>query len=86
MSEQNELDFTCGVSDEELTKRFEEAVRIENEIKKIKGLPIAKCDFDKKLPIWNILMGRKSMLKKPEIIVFAGPNGSKKAPIQVVAL
>ena len=80
------MDFTCGVSDEELTKRFEEAVRIENEIKKIKGLPIAKCDFDKKLPIWNILMGGKSMLKKPEIIVFAGPNGSKKAPIQVVAL
>ena len=59
MSEQNELDFTCGVSDEELTKRFEEAVRIENEIKKIKGLPIAKYDFDKKTPYLEYPDGRK---------------------------
>ena len=29
--ELNELDSTCGVSDDELTKRFIEAVRIENE-------------------------------------------------------
>ncbi|MBE5936097.1 MAG: hypothetical protein E7262_10025 [Lachnospiraceae bacterium] len=43
----NELDSMCGISDEELTKRFKEAVRIENEIKKIKGVPIAK--YDKKL-------------------------------------
>jgi len=42
MDERNELDSTCGVSDDELTKRFVEAVRIENEIKKIKGLPISK--------------------------------------------
>lgn len=35
--DQNELDSTCGVSDDELTKRFIEAVRIENEIKKSKG-------------------------------------------------
>ena len=34
MSNENELDTTCGVSDEELTYRFREAVRIENEIKK----------------------------------------------------
>lgn len=34
MAEENELDSTCGLSDDELTKRFEEAVRIENEIKK----------------------------------------------------
>ena len=35
--ELNELDSTCGVSDDELTKRFIEAVRIENEIKKMRG-------------------------------------------------
>ena len=35
--DQNELDSTCGVSDDELTKRFIEAVRIENEIKKAKN-------------------------------------------------
>ena len=45
MDERNELDSTCGVSVDELTKRFVEAVRIENEIKKIKGLPISKYDF-----------------------------------------
>ena len=28
MSNENELDTTCGVSDEELTYRFREAVRI----------------------------------------------------------
>ena len=48
--ELNELDSTCGVSDDELTYRFREAVRIENEIKKIKGLPVSKYDFDKKKP------------------------------------
>lgn len=47
MKNYNELDSMCGVSDEELTERFREAVRIDNEIKKIKGVPIAK--FDKEL-------------------------------------
>ncbi|MEA4923546.1 MAG: hypothetical protein VB031_09405 [Eubacteriaceae bacterium] len=47
MKKYNELDSMCGVSDEELTERFREAVRIDNEIKKIKGVPIAK--FDKEL-------------------------------------
>ncbi|MDO4177960.1 MAG: hypothetical protein Q4D21_02120 [Phascolarctobacterium sp.] len=40
----NELDSMCGVSDAELDYRFVEAVRIENEIKKIKKLPIAGYD------------------------------------------
>ena len=42
----NELDSTCGVSDKELTRRFIEAIRIDNEIKKIKGVPVA--DYDEK--------------------------------------
>ena len=40
----NELDSTCGVSDDELTRRFIEAIRIDNEIKRIKGVPIAGYD------------------------------------------
>ena len=40
----NELDSTCGISDEELTMRFKESIRIDNEVRKIKGLPIAKYD------------------------------------------
>ena len=59
MEKYNDLDSTCGVSDEELTKRFEEAVRIENEIKTVKGLPIAKYDFKKKAPYLEYPDGRK---------------------------
>ncbi len=46
----NELDSTCGISDEELTERFKEAIRIDNEIKKIKGVPIEKYDYSKGAP------------------------------------
>ncbi len=59
MTELNELDSTCGVSDEELTKRFHEAVRIDNEIKKIKGVPIAKFDKEKKQPYLEYPDGRR---------------------------
>ena len=31
---ENELDSTCGVSDEELDRRFKEAIRLEIEIKR----------------------------------------------------
>ena len=40
----NELDSTNGISDDELTQRFKESRRIDNEIRRIKGLPIAKYD------------------------------------------
>ncbi len=46
--EENELDSTCGISDDELTKRFIEAVRIENEIKTAKGVPISCYDVKTK--------------------------------------
>ena len=59
VDEINELDSTCGVPDDELTKRFIEAVRIENEIKKIKGLPMSKYDFEKNMPYIEYSDGRK---------------------------
>ena len=40
----NELDSMNGISDDELTFRFNEAIRIDNEIRRIKGLPIARYD------------------------------------------
>jgi len=40
----NELDSTCGISDDELTKRFIQSIHIENEIKKAKGAPIPCYD------------------------------------------
>ena len=47
MNEINELDSTYGISDEELTERFIQSVRIDNEIRRIKGQPVA--GFDEKL-------------------------------------
>lgn len=47
MKKENELDSTYGISDDELTERFKASIRIDQEICKIKGLPIAR--FDKKL-------------------------------------
>ena len=64
MEEYNELDSMCGVSDEELDKRFVEAVRIENEIKKIKGLPIAKYDYEKNAPYLEYPDGRREYAKE----------------------
>lgn len=42
--DENELDSICGISDDELTKRFIESIRIENEIKRAKGTPISCYD------------------------------------------
>lgn len=44
MTEANELDTTNGISDDELTLRFVESIRIDNEIRRIKGLPAAGYD------------------------------------------
>ena len=40
----NELDYTCGISDDELTRRFKESIRIDEEIRTILGLPQARYD------------------------------------------
>ena len=59
MAELNELDSTCGITDEELTERFKEAIRIDNEIKKIKGVPIAGYDTEKKAAFLEYPDGRR---------------------------
>ena len=46
--ETNELDSTCGLSDEELTERCKASIRIDNEIRRVKGLPVAKYDAEMK--------------------------------------
>lgn len=60
----NELDSTCGVSDDELTERFKEAIRIDNEIKRIKGVPIAGYDLGKKLAYLEYPDGRREYAAK----------------------
>ena len=44
MTIMNELDSTCGISDEELTQRFKESIRIDDEVRRIKGLPVDRYD------------------------------------------
>lgn len=34
-----QLDYTCGISDEEMTRRFKEAIRIDEEMRDIQGIP-----------------------------------------------
>ena len=48
LTELNELDSTCGISDDELTRRFIESIRIDEEIRRIKGLPQARYDVETK--------------------------------------
>lgn len=63
MLETNELDSTCGITDDELTERFIEAIRIDNEIKRIKGVPIAGYDTEKKLAFLEYPDGRRKYAK-----------------------
>ena len=44
MPEKNQLDYMCGISDEELTRRFKESIRIDEEIRSVQGLPQARYD------------------------------------------
>ena len=64
MIEENKLDSTCGVSDEELTRRFKEAIRIDNEMKKIKGVPIQRYDSEKGLSYLEYPDGRRVYAKE----------------------
>ena len=57
--ETNELDRICGLTDDELTERFREAIRIDNEIKRVKGLPISSYDEKRKMAYLEYPDGRR---------------------------
>lgn len=59
MAEVNELDSMCGITDDELTERFKEAIRIDNEIKKIKAVPIAGYYTEKRATFLEYPDGRR---------------------------
>lgn len=44
----NELDSMGGVNDDAMLELFKESVRIDNEMKKLMGTPIAKYDEERK--------------------------------------
>ena len=60
----NELDSTCGISDEELTQRCKASIRIDDEIRKIKGLPVARYDDEKKQAYLEYPDGRREYVEK----------------------
>ena len=55
----NELDSMCGISDDELTERFKQSIRIDDEIRKIKGLPVARYDEETKRAYLEYPDGRR---------------------------
>lgn len=59
----NELDSTCGISDEELTQRFKESIRIDDEIRRIKGLPVARYDDEKQQAYLEYPDGRRKYVE-----------------------
>ena len=60
----NELDSTCGISDEELTQRFKESIRIDDEVRRIKGLPVARYDDELKRAYLEYPDGRREYVGK----------------------
>ena len=59
MVEENDLYSIGGLSDEELTERFIASIRIDQEICKIKGLPIAGYDEELDSPYIEYPDGRR---------------------------
>ncbi len=59
MEELNDLDHTCGLSDDELTERFIASIRIDEEIRRIKGLPSARYDVETKRAYLEYPDGRR---------------------------
>ena len=55
----NELDSTCGVGDEELVKRFHEAIEQENEDSRARGLPVTGYDRVRKASYIEYPDGRR---------------------------
>ena len=55
----NELDSTCGITDDELTRLFKESIRIDDEIRKVKGLPVARYDSESKRAYLEYPDGRR---------------------------
>lgn len=64
MTELNDLDYTYGLSDDELTERFKAAIRIDEEIRKIKGLPVARYDIETKRAYLEYPDGRREYVSE----------------------
>ena len=63
--EEKDLDLTCGLTDDELTERFKESIRVDNEFRTILGLPIAKFDPDSNKAYLEYPDGKKEYVDDP---------------------
>lgn len=57
------MDTLCGITDDEMTRLFRESVRIETEVKKIKGVPIPMYDAKMKRAYLLYSDGRREYAK-----------------------
>lgn len=64
MSDENDLDSTCGISDEELTEGFKASIEIDQRICEIKGLPIAGYDDEMDCPYIEYPDGRREYVRE----------------------
>ena len=60
----NDYDTMCGLTDDELTERFKAAIRIDNEIRRIKGLPTAKYDTETRRAYLEYPDGRREYVSQ----------------------
>jgi hypothetical protein len=52
-------DVTAGMTDDEMTRRFQRAVQLAIEEKKAKGVPVPGYDAERKAPFLEYADGRK---------------------------
>ncbi len=50
--------------DDELTRRFKEAIRIDDEFRRIKGLPVARYDMERRQSYLEYLDGKREYREK----------------------
>lgn len=62
MDEMNELDYTCGLSDVEITRRFRESIRIDEEIRAILGIPQPRYDDETRKAYLEYPDGRREYI------------------------
>lgn len=65
INEVNELDYTCGLSDEEILRRFKEAIRLDEKARRIQGFPQARYDARSKKAYLLYPDGRREYVKEP---------------------
>lgn len=60
------IDLTFGLTDEEITERFKKAIELENEEKRIMGIPIPVYDEEKKVVYLEYADGRREAVCRKE--------------------